>query len=487
MSTEIGFVLYTDGGASHPYAGFGIHGYYYEITENKKGAGHPKFAPTRNGYVLKSKMKPEDTKDCKVVEYIDGYGALQLESTNNMAEITGLIKAYEIILAAIEKGMKVVEATFLLDSEYTRKSVTEWLDKWVRINFVRPDGTEIKNRALWEKVKDLKTKIETNVAKLAYIHVNSHQSEEVELGNNTADRLATLGQTVAKRGDFREVIVSDSADGYWKYQPDRHPLMAYKYCYFQTSKELIESGRYYTGNQSFEPHLFGQRGWDNAYSILETTTPDKLVDSLREKCVELSDGYTKPAMVRLNDLYNPTIHRDLTVFGLETLNQPLWTRCDLMTGNEAKETPIVRDFVPPMTANYGFESLAALNEIFKAAKENNPVLKRLDITDQFYIKAEKPEKTVIRSEIRNGITDYTLKVPFVNSKGAEVSSKVMLLFGADIPTRNSLKRIETMSPKVEILWWPVMDGDAFRYAIYIETVDSKSIFAAVDSNTRILC
>lgn len=484
MSNKHGFVIYSDGGASDPYAGYGLHGYYYEITENKKGAGHPKFVPTRKGYKLKSVAKPEDTAQCKIIEYFDGYGALTLKSTNNMAEITGLIRGYELVLASIEKGLNVVEVTFLLDSEYTLKSATEWLDRWIKRDFVKHDGSVVKNRSLWETVKDLKTQVEEKVPSIEYIHVKSHQPEDVELGNNTADRLASVGQMVARKEMFKDSLISQSADGYWKYQPERHPLLSYKYCYFQTSADKVTNGVYFTGNQSFEPHLFGQRSWDNAFAIIELTNPDKLVDELRLKCVELADGYTKPAMVRMADLYNPTIHRDIVNFGIEALGQPNEFRCDLLAG---QDTPIVRDFVPPMIANYGMESLTALNTVFNLVKEGNPTIRSKDLTAMFYDVAEKPEKTTLKAEIRNGVSEFDVKIPYMTIDGKERETKITLLFGVDIPVRNALKRIETMKPKIEIKWWPVLDGNSFRYAVYVETEDAKSIWAAVDSNTRILC
>lgn len=80
------------------------------------------------------------------------YGALEKElsgaepeTTNNRMELMAAIMALE----TLKRASEVVLTT---DSEYVRKGITEWLQKWQLNGWRTADKKPIKNQDLWERL-----------------------------------------------------------------------------------------------------------------------------------------------------------------------------------------------------------------------------------------------------------------------------------------------------------------------------------------------
>jgi ribonuclease HI len=73
------------------------------------------------------------------------YGA-ERETTNNRMELMAAIQALE----ALKRSCDV---TLVTDSEYLRKGVTEWLQKWRRRNWKTADRKPVKNQDLWQRLE----------------------------------------------------------------------------------------------------------------------------------------------------------------------------------------------------------------------------------------------------------------------------------------------------------------------------------------------
>ncbi|MBW6072859.1 ribonuclease HI, partial [Pseudomonas aeruginosa] len=119
-------MLYTDGSFRQGLAGWGVHGYTYTNTPMKSKAA-TKQQPTASGY---QDVGAEDT--CTVIEYIDSFGKVVDNPTNNTAELSAAINGFKIADAS-----KATKLTMLMDSEYVRKGLESYLPKWIKNNWVK--------------------------------------------------------------------------------------------------------------------------------------------------------------------------------------------------------------------------------------------------------------------------------------------------------------------------------------------------------------
>ncbi len=113
-------VFYTDGGCYPPPRGissWGVHGYVYVLGQPKTGYGLKGFVPRNNGYV-ESNLNNNHLEAVTIVQYVDIVGNVSPPSTNNEAELLGLIYAFNTAM-----DLKLKHAYFLLDSEYVLKEV----------------------------------------------------------------------------------------------------------------------------------------------------------------------------------------------------------------------------------------------------------------------------------------------------------------------------------------------------------------------------
>ncbi len=69
----------------------------------------------------------------------------QEQATNNRMELTAALEA----LKALDKPHRVELVT---DSEYLRRGVTEWIERWTANGWRTTSGTEVLNRDLWQEL-----------------------------------------------------------------------------------------------------------------------------------------------------------------------------------------------------------------------------------------------------------------------------------------------------------------------------------------------
>jgi ribonuclease HI len=103
------------------------------------------------------------------------------DSTNNMMELTAVIKAIEYLnLLDIPKDRW---CTIVLDSDYVKLGITAWVKKWEKNEWVKFDQygnkQEIKNLDLWKKLNKLNKE-----RKIWYEKVLGHSGNE---GNERVD------------------------------------------------------------------------------------------------------------------------------------------------------------------------------------------------------------------------------------------------------------------------------------------------------------
>ena len=155
LNTEI--EIYTDG-ACKGNPGLGGWGSYIKVINN----WHDKKEPDIFTYEL--------------------YGG-QKETTNNIMEMTAIIKAAEWLVLNHYTKNKV---TFFTDSAYIMNCYKEkWYNKWIQNNWLNSKKQPVKNKELWEKLIVIFEQTNFHFEK-----VEGHNGIE---GNEIADKLANEG------------------------------------------------------------------------------------------------------------------------------------------------------------------------------------------------------------------------------------------------------------------------------------------------------
>ena len=99
-------------------------------------------------------------------------------TTNNAMEITAVIVALEKCLS-----MGRLEATIHTDSTYVKNGIEKWVQNWEKNGWKTASGQDVKNRAIWMRLRGLTRKM----VNLQWRWVKGHSGDP---GNERADSLA---------------------------------------------------------------------------------------------------------------------------------------------------------------------------------------------------------------------------------------------------------------------------------------------------------
>ena len=192
-------------------------------------------------------------------------------------------------------------------------------------------------------------------------------------------------------------------------------------------------------------------------------------------------------MVDLDSLYGPS-YRYTNLYKEDFLYKPLSHRHDI---SAVDKSPITRELHPPIIAMRAIDAMIRFSMVlddFLNKMGTNPT--PTDITSLFYApvkstsKSGKTEK-IVNTLLPNIVVGMTHLKVMANVRGLDDTVMVTLTCGIDIPDRNTLKRIESLNPKVSLITW---GGDplSFQYATVIEADGCRGIWAGPFSNIRVL-
>jgi ribonuclease HI len=509
-----GLIIYTDGGCrpKNPgNAGWGIHGYLYDAVKPKKGSGLGDHFLTNHGYLSREdagkrtltfveyttdvfmaaiKNSKTDLLEVTPTYYVNGFGSFLSEQTNNVAELTATIEGLKF---ALEHGVDVVEVW--TDSEYVRRGVEDWLPGWIRNNFIRPDLTEVKNKKEWQELLSIREQLKNRGTHVQVRWIRSHMDS---MGNTEADHAATAGviQSMRNRSGFNKdaqqysSVSTEKAEGYWKYDSERHPFIALPRMYFNTKEEYMREGEYYFGTHGKDDDHVGKRISDGAYSVVILKEKDHVLEMVRSFCCRYAEDGDNIMFARLDQLYNPTIHRELTLFNDNAMVPVKNTSRGRLSLETTGAVPLVDHVDPPLLAYRAVDCVTEMLGNLQQFLANDPRLVRTDITDILYETVEKPTKKgtesflQLKAEYNVGFASLNVVANYQLDDSVQ-TAPVTLTLGIDLLTRNSLKRLETTSPKVTLITW-AESADAFRYATVIQSGEDVGIWAGYYSNLRIV-
>ena len=108
------------------------------------------------------------------------------ETTNNIMEMTAAIEGLRrAAIVALQQLQEPSEVELTTDSQYVIKGITEWIDGWIRKNWVSSSKQPVKNKDLWLKLLELNER-----HRIKWIWVRGHSGHPE---NERADALANEG------------------------------------------------------------------------------------------------------------------------------------------------------------------------------------------------------------------------------------------------------------------------------------------------------
>jgi hypothetical protein len=321
------------------------------------------------------------------------------------------------------------------------------------------------------------------------VRINWVKGHNDILGNVLADRLATVGVMASKQKKFINVINIEEAEGYWKYTVNQHPFLANRRMYFNTDSKHARPGEYYLGDHGKEDDLLGKRISDGAYAVVVLDEPDNILELIRDHQIELARDNNTIVMIRLDHLFRPSTHQEINNHGTLALEQINPHRLDLAC---LDREPLTRELRPPKLAMRAIDAINELAIKLHHYLEQNPEIVTTDLTPILYdvlTKENKKTDTVtvtmkLKPEYNVGFAAFKVAANYKRDNEI-VSTPITVTVGLDIVERNSLKRLESMSPKVTLITW-LEAPEIFRYATIIEVKNAKGIWSGCYSNLVIV-
>jgi ribonuclease HI len=484
-------VLYTDGGCDNTeIAGWGIHGYFFHAEPAKQGTGNPKALPTLQGYLMGKSGKPDIT----LTHYVDAFGSVTENATNNVAEAMASYNALKIVK---DTGLRNV--TLIKDSQYALQGFDKWMYDWQKNNWTRKDGQPVSNIGLWKQIYALKAELTAEGVTFKTQWVKGHSGD---LGNDRADELASAGKACARNKNPRESFRIVDAKGFWNTKSERNRMFSLPNWYFAGYLQDTVEGReayrgrhlYYIGTIRDDIELIGKAIADASFAVLLLKETDPVLDIVREGTQDMYVGRPQGVMVGyLDQIFKSSMYENILDFGRDLLLKDRRNR-RLMTRDKKL---LLHETDPPGLSFRLMDHLGSLEDRLRdylKIKDGVAVGKALkshlgtsDITDILYEKSEAKNKVSVK--LKNTITSGTrsLKVPakYRNEQGEDKEILVTLTLAQDLPERNTLAALANPEIKVTLLTWPE-SSRAIRFAVIIESNDDVGIWAGPYANMQML-
>lgn len=510
MSEALFAVLYTDGGCmqSKGVGGWGVHGYVFDANVPKVGTGLKGWRVTPRGYTPdKEKLTPsrrhelwadfkelaENTKveNVNVVTYVDDAGALLHNATNNVAELTAMLKALNWL-----NGKGIHKALLMTDSRYVCDGLNDWIHKWISNGWTKVDGEPVANHELWRELVAARQRLEDQgmEVQIEWIrgHAGNHEGfDEDNWGNALADEYATKASIAAeKQIEIANGLVESEARGYWKPKVEVNRLLAHSRWYFDTfkSKRVLSSdGRYiyHLGDHGKDDDFLGKRMSDASFAVVYLKEPEPVLEALHAYQVEEDAGNNNSLVIgRLDFIFKPAVYQSLAQSGGAFLKRRSH-KLDLYTHDKLQLT---KELKPPRLAFNLIEVMEVMETLLNNVLGNElaPNMRVTDITESLYDFEAKGRKSVckLKPEMTSAVKSLSVHVEHP-IKAETTECPLTLTIGMDTPHRNALSAIADKHPRVKVVTW-LESKQAFRYATVVEADGDAGIFAGFYSNIHLV-
>ena len=127
--------------------------------------------------------------------------------TNQKTELYAIYIALKTCKKIIKEEDANVSINIYTDSSYSIKCLTEWLPTWIKNDWKKADGKDVKNKEilvpLYKEYSNLKKSYTVNIN-----HIRSHtgKSDYNSISNEIADKLALLGSSKHPNFGLKKLI-----------------------------------------------------------------------------------------------------------------------------------------------------------------------------------------------------------------------------------------------------------------------------------------
>ena len=99
----------------------------------------------------------------------------QPNTTNNVMEMTAIIKALEQCLWMEKKHVRIIT-----DSNYVKNGISSWIYNWKRNGWKTSSGSDVKNKQLWIHLDTIRREVKTIDWKWVKAHNGNPMNEKVD-------------------------------------------------------------------------------------------------------------------------------------------------------------------------------------------------------------------------------------------------------------------------------------------------------------------
>ena len=504
-------VIYADGGSipNPGFAGFGLHGYFFTDLKSSPNAVPKKpvaianhfmeyFNKTPNGVdyatstdcgYIAYKPGTELKKGYKAVTpigYVDAAISFFDPQTNNVAELSALQKAFEIIIEVQTLEMKLSKVKFFLDSQYVLNTVTKFGDAYRKNGWKTSLGEPAKNADLIENILLLRDKIKESGIELVYEWVKGHQGD---LGNGMADYQASIAVRRARAMDNPNIVHWSLHKGYWDADVERHPFMTFPRGYFNRVQTFNKPGEYFIIQPAGEELTIGKRDHE-AYAVIKLNNPCNYLEAVREAQSKFGQDENRVMLDRMERVYNRFIQKFIRWHGhfclLPSANERAVNFLDKATVAHEHNPPaliyrVIQAFGELELRLCEFRKRTGGEEPNLTENEKYHDIIAHDITSEFYTVGEKQkgkevvQEMTLRPEFVVGYKNHILQLEETRD-GITKKHKFPMALGMDVPDRNALKRLEDHKPQVFLVTWKA-SPDVLQYAFVIDCVTGTGIWS----------
>lgn len=462
-------VIYTDGSCKpNPgMSGWGAHGYSYIGIANKKSIIN-EHAITTDGYILKDQIK-DDVKFVSPVYYYDFSVFSSKDGSNNEAELSAIIGILNYF-----KEKEISGISIKTDSEYVIRGISINLPLWKENNWTSTTDKETALISLWKELDALLVQYKESNINIELVWVKSRK----DYGNNIADQLAKIAVNV---GNFYADYSEIPAKEYNKFQYLKHPLLCFKKLCFSTETQL-DNGKYLIVEPGDGLGSFGEKHAEATYAVVHLAKSDSIIELIKTKHRKhtSNSGYT--VIGHLDTIFHKNIYSYIYKYKegclIPTVSRKRFgiTSLNFIDGKE-----LTTEIIPAGLAFVGMTILEHLNNILLGYRtktlntdlENNGYLV-LDITDELY------DNNKLKPNINNSIKYIQVhKTIDVYSNRKQISPHLM--FGKDLPHRNTLKAIDDGNSVVKLVLW-IESNVLMRYVTIVATDGGVGVWSNHHSN-----
>ena len=427
-------VAYADGSCNpNPgHAGYGVFGYLYSNSERPKNHKHPFKANlffTRQGVLRNKDGAPLHVHS--VLEVI--YSVRDPNSSNNYAELQAVLHT----LRWLQRNAHVRTALIHTDSNYLVRGYNEYLRGWQERGYRRQDGKEVAHAALWQELYEHQRHFADRV-KIQWIKAHNG-----DYGNEMADLFSVVGSTAARvRSTLepqpcldeqvleRELTYAQYKDSYAEKDFIYHfkdlffssaPQQDSTYCFISTAKDEGNIGR-----RSSESIFVANIGY----------VPE-VINRIKAFYRAQPRFYLCTCSIKLSNFDDRDMLRLMQVVPVEFMLEPGDPRRRVFTLIKSKAA-----FLQENVMDYPFiANINRLSSLMEDVQANCYDAHLYDITSEI----------VQDGKLRLGNKDRHVELQEHLGQELQLTQKLSLSVGYDLPSYLALKRIEGEIKQVKLL------------------------------------